>query len=143
MGRYITIDEVIKRLGDAQALQLTTSTSKGEIDEEKIEKQIGRAEDEIDSYCSKRYETPFSIVPELIKTYAFNLTHYYLKVDKSGANEWTDKENKQLMLELREIAKGNKNIPGVSGKKAAVNTNQLPRFKTSPRIFGRDKLGAY
>ena len=137
---YVTAEELAAEWGDAKALQLSSTTNKGEIDYDKIALAIKGAEDEINAYCSKRYITPFNPAPYMIIQYTKRLTMICMLRDKGQYGDTEKNEYEDIMRELREIAKGGKNIPDVDTIKQPLNKNELPKFNTSARNFSREKL---
>lgn len=137
---YVTAEQLVEEWGETKAIQLTTSTSKGEIDYDKIALAVRSAEDEINAYCSKRYVTPFNPAPYMVIQYVKRLTIINLRREKGQHGDSEKSEYENIMRELREIAKGGKNIPDVETIKQPLKKNELPKFNTSARHFSRDKL---
>lgn len=131
---YITIEEIKTRISEKELKQLTASSHAETIDDSVIEKAINKAEGEINSYCAKKYVTPFSSVPEFIKEYCFDLTRIYLKERKTG--ELSENDNaklKMIISELRAISRGEKIVPGASSIESPKRTGELPQFTGSVR----------
>lgn len=76
---YATQDDLVKRFGEAELLQLTDPTGGlGAIDAARVAQALADADRLIDGYCGGRYAIPLAPVPDLVNRIAADLARYYL-----------------------------------------------------------------
>jgi phage gp36-like protein len=125
-------------------LQRLTSEAGDAIIQSVIDKAIEAADDEINSYCGKKYVVPFDPVPTRVKNLSADIAVYklYLKrtqalggeVLKSIRDSYTD-----AIAFLKDVAAGRAVIDGAV--KPTVNTTRTGgSFHANDRVFGKDSL---
>lgn len=75
---YCTSTDLINAIPKAILQQLSDDQDTDEVDLDKINYAIARAQDLIDGYMRGRYEVPLTVVPDLIRDIAVKLSIYYL-----------------------------------------------------------------
>lgn len=104
---YCAKADVSPKLIDGETLvQLTDDYDTGIADDAVITEAIADADAEIDGYCARRYDVPFSPVPRIITKLSIDLTIYNLYDRRLGAPEHIEKRRDNAIKLLGNIAKG-------------------------------------
>jgi len=64
---YSAQSDLLEQISEDKLIQLTDDLDAGTIDTDVITRAIADADAQIDSYCGKRYNVPFSTVPTMIR----------------------------------------------------------------------------
>jgi phage gp36-like protein len=91
---YCTLADLKAHMPEEEILQITDQHDTDEIDEEKIDEYIRRADSTIDGYLRGRFSLPLTTVPGDIRNISIELAIYYMY-------------KSQLALTLPEAAKKN------------------------------------
>lgn len=113
---YCTVDDIKNGgLTEDTIVTITDDTTTGDIDQDKVDAAIERAEAEIDKYLAGRYDVPFpdASVPPLVKGWCVELASFYLH--RGGIDIPT---TVKIMWEgakknLKDVAAGDLEIPNV------------------------------
>lgn len=109
--KYLSIDEFISRIGEAEADQLAGTGMRDSrmIDREKMAAELIHADGVIDGYVRARYPRVFIIVPEVLKGIAHDIARYRLRLvggQQSSMAEAVKTSFDEAMRLLRDIADG-------------------------------------
>ena len=87
-------------------VNLTADNMIGEIDTDKVDAAIRRADAEIDKYLAGYYSVPLAApVPALVEGWSAEMAAYYLHRNKQRSTEILDSYNK-VMANLTKVAAG-------------------------------------
>lgn len=113
---YLTANEYLDRLGEAETVRLTDETRSGAVDSEKLETAIVDAQEEVDSYLGKRYSTPLSEAPNLVKGFVAILARENL-FRRAGMQlaPALEKDAERVRSQLRDISRGVMTLPTATG----------------------------
>jgi phage gp36-like protein len=77
---YCTVSDLINAMRRLPLVQLTDDEKIGEVNEDRVNAAVMRAEALIDSYCAARYAIPFvdGAVPEVIRSLSISITVFNL-----------------------------------------------------------------
>lgn len=109
--KYLTVEEMIHRLGTDEADQLagTGLRDAREIDRDLIGGALLHADMLIDGYLRARYPVSFTVVPELLKGIAHDIARYRLRAkggQQSAMNDVVEKQHAAAMALLKDIGGG-------------------------------------
>lgn len=131
---YCTQEDMIKRFGEAELIQLTDHDNVGELNTDVLTRAISDANAEIEGYLSSRYSAPVTPVPTTLVRVACDIARYYLYDDM--ATEHVSKRYNDAVAFLKGVARGDISIGiSVEGEKpASKNTVQL---ESGGNVFNR------
>jgi phage gp36-like protein len=102
---YIDRDKMIAEFGELELIQLTDrDASFGSIVDPVLVQAMTNAESEIDSYLGSRYDLPLTTVPEVVRSFACDITRYRLY--DARATEEVQKRYDRAVSWLRDVSKG-------------------------------------
>lgn len=109
--KYLTVDEMLHRLGPDEADQLagTGLRDAREIDRDLIGGALLHADTLIDGYVRARYPAPFAVVPELLRGIAHDIARYRLRSQggqQSAMNDMVEKQHAAALALLKDIGGG-------------------------------------
>lgn len=139
---YIDKQYMIDRFGTTNLIDLTDREEpySEAINDQILERALAAADGLIDSYISKRYKTPASPVPEILKTVAANIAYFHLhyggRYDEAVEKSYTKAESY-----LKDIAMGRADL-SVDGLETASSVGDA-HVEAPPRIFSRDSLKGF
>lgn len=138
---YCTLEDIKKLIQERFIIQLTDDESLGVVNTDRVDEAIRKAGSLIDGYCSKRYDTPFSTVPELIRTLSIDLAVYFIYARNSNETmpELRAVAYERAMEELQKIENGLFILDAESSSDS--NTFRVITNKTlDDRAFTKDTL---
>lgn len=108
-----------------------------------IDMAIGDADAEIDGYLAKRYKTPLSSPPKVIKKFSKDIAIYNL-YSRIGIDESSDEKNylnryNAAIKFLTLVAEGKVSIGPPEDDPASAAATGFT-VKSSPRLFSRDSM---
>ena len=142
---YTTTQDVIDRLGNALAAQLTTESSSTTPDQDVITEHRAGAEALVDSYLAKRYQVPidtavYTHVAELLKSKALDVCVYELRKRRPPVPDDVTKAYESVVAWLTAVAAGDVDLPAVAAALPAPTTSgPVAVVDGSARVFSRDK----
>lgn len=142
MGIYVTRDELLAVDGSL-VWNMAINKATGELDEAKIETAINDADEEINSFLSKRYQLPLSldIIPRPLPRVAVSIALYWLSERDSQITDLIQKRYDDALRTLKEIASGTRDL-GLTGSTPAPETDngKIIVVSDNERLFTRNKL---
>lgn len=106
---YLTNQEYIDRVGEAETIRVTDESRQGVIDTTKLSDAIKDASEFADSYIQTRYTLPLSTAPEILKSIITALAREYLHRQRP-TQAVTDQAN-LARSQLKDIAAGRAALP--------------------------------
>lgn len=140
---YLTNNEYLDRVGEAETVRVTDEDRSGSVDTAKLTKAISDAGEEINSFLGRRYAIPLASTPELVKNFTAIIAREYLH--KTRATEAVKADAERVRGQLRDLARGVTVLPGVTGSVEA--TTGLATSATSgdgnDPIFTQENLAGF
>ena len=135
---YCSQDDLIKRYGQDELIELTDEAAIGTIDASKVTQAISDACATIDGYLAGRYQLPLANVPTVLNRLAAEIARYFLWDD--GASESVLKRYEDAITFLVSVSKG---IVALSlsdtGQKA--ETSDCAEMVSDGHVFSRRDKG--
>jgi phage gp36-like protein len=120
------------------------STEWGDIpDSIVIVEIISKADAEIDSYASVRYATPFSSVPDMIRSLSMDMAIYHLYSRRSAVPPIRQTKYEDAIRFLQDVTEGKSNIVGFGGAEVSSKSSAAAESVSNERIFSRVAWGNY
>jgi phage gp36-like protein len=104
---------------------------------------ISKADAEIDSYVSVRYEIPFLKIPDMIRALSMDMAIYHLYSRRSAVPAIRQTKYEDAIRLLQNVAVGKSNIVGFGGTEVSNKSSAAAEIVSSERIFSRDAWGNY
>ena len=105
---YATIDDLYLMYGETNVKNLLVD----EGDLTPFTQGLKNASSQIDGYLNKRYKTPLKAVPDIVKEWTCSIAYYKRSLEYgSGLTEEKRKRYDDIFKYLKDIAKGDANIP--------------------------------
>ena len=139
---YCTKADILDQIDEDILVQLTDDDDTGSVVDAKVTAAIGRADEEIDGYCGKRYSVPFSTVPGRVRDLSVDIAIYHLYGRRKGAPDQREKNYNNAIRFLEKIA-GNKGSLGENDPDGTPAETHKPKISQSDRIFTRDKMDGF
>lgn len=112
---YSTSDDLKLELGEKKLAELTNEVIGGTtIDETKVTKAIKDADAEIDLFLNKRYDVPFSPVPDIVNSWSVDIAIYNVFPMPSEKIPEIRRINRdRAKSQIKKVAAGDFDIPGI------------------------------
>ena len=136
---YVTPAELVTKYSYDDVLLLTDTHKIGRIDVDRVGQVLLAATATADSYAAKRYVTPLSPVPEVIKAAVLKMAFFELHT--AHVPEAVEKANAAALKTLRDLSQGIITLGGVS--EVSSSSDNAPAFVSPDRVFSRDTLEGY
>ena len=130
---YITQTDLENRYTANHLLRLADRGNDGTIDSAVITAAITYAGGVIDGYLTKKYITPLTTPPQMIKDIAVFLAYYYLCQDQ--ITDDTSKNYQQILTQLHKLATGELELSGIAKKADANPDDNEAVISTAQRQF--------
>jgi len=138
---YATVQELETRLGGAEALiTLADRDGDGVADAELVERALGDATAEIDSYLAGRYTLPLPTVPVVLVRLACDLAVYRITSDYGrGLTDEIRQRFEDAISWLKRAASGDVSL-GLPPQQEPAQATSVPGLVSGkPRTFGRQR----
>jgi len=142
---YNTKDDILGEVSEETLRQLTDDENLGLVDDDKVTKALSRADGEVDGFCGKRYQVPFSPVPDFIKALALDITVYNLYSRRENVPENRKTRYDAAVKNLGLIAKGvvTLGIPEATPAPEAFTSATPEVISGNGRQFSRNSLKGF
>jgi len=131
---YCSQDDLIKRFGEGELVDLTDESSTGAVDASKVTQAITDASASIDGYLAGRYQLPLANVPAVLNRLAADIARYFLY--DNGASEQVQKRYDDAITFLMAVSKGNVAL-GLSDSGGDAAINDSAEMASAGSVFGR------
>ncbi|MEW5804315.1 MAG: DUF1320 domain-containing protein [bacterium] len=141
---YSSIDDLKKIIPEQKLIQLTDDENLGTINQDRITEAIKDADSEIDTYCEKLYEVPFSPVPQIIKKLSVDITAFNAYSRRPEVVEIPETINARYVNAislLRRIADGTVSIGNL--QQSAPEDSKGEVLTAGGQVFTRDSLKGF
>ena len=139
---YCTKTDILEELDEDTLVQLTDDKDLGVVDDAKVTAAIDKADEEIDSYCGRRYSVPFATVPGRIKHLSVDMAIYHLYGRRKGAPQQRKDAYDTALRFLRDVADNRASL-GENDPDAPPSDAEKPQISGNTRIFSRDDLEGF
>ncbi len=139
MTSYCTQDDLEKRYGAEEVLELSDRDRDDVVDAGVLEAAISAAGNLIDSYIAKRYDLPLLAVPSVLVDKACDIARYNLH--KDVVTDTVQNNYKDAVSFLRDVAAGRAELDA-AGKQPASQTGGI-LIDGPDREFTSDTLKDY
>lgn len=136
---YTTKQEMIDEFGEIELVQLTdlADPPAGAIDDVRLARALGAAEDTINGYLGGRFALPFASPPAILGQLARDITRYRLYKDHPSDEVAARNDKAIKFLEL--VAKGTVSL-GVDAGGVEPPPADTVQFNSGQKVFGREDL---
>lgn len=142
---YCTLNDLKEKISEEELIQLTDDEQTGLIVTSRTDRAIADADAEIDGYCAGRFSVPFDPVPPLMRKFSVDIAIYNLMQRREGADEEREKDYKNAIRYLQDVAKGNAS-PGVQPPPDPPDDEDVTggtQVSTRDKMFGPDTMEKY
>jgi len=142
---YCSQQDLIDRFGATKLVQLTDKVNKpaSTIDATTVTKRIEDAVSLINSYLAKKYQLPLTVaVPEVLTTYAINITWFLLHGDAAGKDSPVRMAYDDALRWLKAVSQGGVVIEGAGEIITQAGGGQI-KTSTPNRVFTRDRMSDF
>ncbi len=144
MGNYLTNADVITRVGNKTAAELTTDSG-STPDTALIDQYIDEAEGEIDSYLSRRTKVPIDLVahPEVaapLRGKVMAVVIYMMQSRRSDAPDDVRKQRDDAIDWATKISEGKALLPATLTPAPTTSDEPGAKWKSSPPNASRETI---
>jgi phage gp36-like protein len=145
---YITLEDLSKKLGEYNLVQLTDNSNSGEIDEDVVNDAIKYAQGVFDGYVRLRYELPVPTTP-LVRSLNISIAIFNLIENRASLDEGTYKirENayKNAIGILKNIGEGKAalDVPAVEETVENPKSSDVILTNAAKSKFSDDRLKSF
>lgn len=134
---YATLDDLIARAGELELRQIADRDRDGVIDAGVIAEALAHADNLVNGYVATKYTLPFSVVPDLVRTWAIDIARHRLHHD--GPPEWVVTDYDNAIVALKDVAKGTITLP-VSNGDTPSQSSGTTMFSAPNEVFSEHAL---
>jgi len=139
---YSTLSDIQEQLSDDKLVDLTQDDPAiSSIDTSKVDRAIADADEEIESYCAKKYAIPFSTTPDLVRKLSVDIAVYNLYARRGDAPDFRKERYKNAVKLLEKISTGMVTL-GVTPA-PSENSSQAAYSSTKDRVFSRESMKGF
>lgn len=139
--RYLPVPELVDRIGEQEAIRLTSETQPPARDDAKIERAIEDSEEEADGYVSRRYAMPLDSIPKVLKTWVAALARE--KLHKTRPTPEVKDAADRARAQLREVSTGIFKLFPDAVEEAAIAGDRDPMGSDERPSSFRDSLAGF
>jgi phage gp36-like protein len=132
---YCTQDDLIKRFGEEELIDLTDLTNTGSVDADRVSERIAEATSFINGYLQGRIQLPLTDVPAVIERFACDITRYHLYIN--GRPDEVEANYKSAVAYLRDVAAGKVSLGVDATQEAPAPAANSVLMESDGRVFGR------
>ena len=150
---YTTPDEIIGLYGEDALSRIADSDGDFQLDTDKIQRAIERADDEINAYIGVRYGLPLPSVPGHLKQLSSDIAVYRLATEAGGLTEEHRTRYEDAIVTLKRLSDGKAVLhfapqpgdeteaEGGDAQSASADNSPRPIVTSGPdRLFSRKSL---
>jgi phage gp36-like protein len=139
---YCTLTDIEKKISEEEVVQLTDDDGEDAVNTDTVDAAITDADAEIDGYCGRRYPVPMDPVPPILRKFSVDIAIYNLYQRRQGAPDDREKDYKNAIRFLENIAKGLVSLGSTDPDGVPAATNK-PTIVSATKIFSRDKMAGW
>ena len=135
---YATLTELLERIPEGVLIDLTDDDAAGVVDTDKVDRAIGDADTEIDSYLGRRYPLPIEPAPPLLVRLSLDLATEVLYGRRAHVDtpEAVTRAARTARSILADIAVRKADLPGLADTTAGAGPSGAS-FSADGRLFTR------
>lgn len=138
---YAALEDLIKRAGDAEILQVADRDDDGVADSDAVAAALESADEKINAWLGSRFGLPLSVVPPIVVTWAVSIARYFLHRD--GAPDHVVRDYKDAIADLQAAAAGKLSLPGLDGIQPTTASEHGISAAGSAPVFNRENLEGF
>ena len=137
---YATLTDLRAVVSEAELVRLTDDDDTGSADEAVLTRALEDASSEIDGYVATRHPGPLSPAPAILARYCIDLAMAALYARREmGPPEHIESRRKSAIRFLEQVAAGRISL----GAEDPAPPKAEARISSSPKIFGRGRMGGF
>lgn len=138
---YCSLDDLKKKVDERTLIELTDTTSSGQVDATAVERAVRDASAIVDSFAGKHYKVPFDPVPHAVADAAAALAIRALHRFRGLSAPAWEKAGEEAMAFLEKLSVGKTALDGAVQKPApSDDVSSTLTFTSADRVFSRDLL---
>ncbi len=137
---YATLDDLRRRFGEEELIQLTDRAHAGAIDTDVVDRALSDATAEMDGYLAARYQLPLGSVPLVLVRLCADIARYYLYDDH--ATDQVTERHKAAVETLKRISNGQVSL-GLDAEGESPETADGAEMTSGGRIWDRADSKGY
>lgn len=137
---YCTQSDLLKLIPEKELAQLTAETG-DTPDAAVVAEAIAKADGEINGFMGRRYQTPLSPVPDLVRSLSVDMAIYHLHSRRSLAPEVRRQKYEDAVKFLKAVSLGQAVVDGAAGVEAPAVQQEVTEINSQTRVFDREKMG--
>ena len=139
---YSSLDDMIAQFGQQALVDLTDRDApySGKINAALLEEALRQASALVDGHLAGRYALPLAHVPTLVARLTRSIAFYDLHI--GAASEKAERDHKEALAVLRDIAKGNVKLPAELNAPAPASESNA-EFIGGKRVFTKASLKGF
>ncbi|MET3611746.1 phage gp36-like protein [Rhizobium aquaticum] len=134
---YATLDDLIARAGETEIRQIADRDRDGVIDAGVVADALAHADNLVNGYVATKYTLPFSVVPDLVRTWAIDIARWRLHF--ADPPEWVVTDYDNAIAALKDVAKGAITLP-VSNGDTPSQSSGTTMFSAPDEVFSEHAL---
>lgn len=131
---YCTLEDLVKRFGLDELVQLTDDVGNGLIDSQKVQSAIDDATSEIDGWIAGRYTLPLENTPATLVRICANIARYNLYDD--AVSDLVQKQYDASVKFVMSVGKGEISL-GPSPQGDVTESDTAIEIQSEPSVFAR------
>lgn len=137
---YASQQDLVDRFGEQELIQLTDRENTGAIVSHVVDRALGDADAEINSYVVARYKLPLPETPAVLVRLACDIARYQLSGDR--VQESVRQRYEDAVKFLKSLSRGEADL-GVAVGETPAPADASVRVVAPPRVFDRNTLADY
>ncbi len=133
--------DILEQLTYEELVDLTDDTEQGVVDAAVVSRAVSDADEEINIYCGKIYDVPFSSVPAIIRKISVDIAIYNLYSRRGIVADVRLERYQSAVRTLEDIAHAEITLGAPLAP--AHNSKQAASVSYPERLFSRDNLKNY
>jgi phage gp36-like protein len=141
---YCTLADIKDQLEEAILIQLTDDDETDAVDEDRVERAISDADQEIDGYVGSRHTVPLDPVPPIVRKLSVDVSIYNLYSRRNNVPELRSERYKNAVRFLEQVAVGKISL-GASDPEGSPPRSDAPELSVDnpERLFTRDSMEGF
>ncbi|MBH8566718.1 DUF1320 domain-containing protein [Nostoc sp. CENA67] len=141
---YATVADMVAAFSEQEILELSNIDypDATTINEDVVNRAIGDAQAQLDSYLATRYKVPLVVIPPVIRNYTCDVARYLL--DKDKPREEVTRRRDLVFYYLKDLAAGKASLPGIvdgtDGSTTDAGNGDVALFKSPGRTWTASSL---
>ncbi|WP_028574353.1 gp436 family protein [Desulfonatronovibrio hydrogenovorans] len=135
---YCTVQDLIKRFGESEMIELTDREHSGEVDHDVAQRALDDAAAEVDGYLGSRYSLPLSEPPAVLSRVTADIARF--RLHDTLATEEVRKRYEDARQFLEHVARGKISLGVTPPPETSTGS---PRVRKGVRVFGSEDMEGF